>query len=910
MHLDTPSEATAAANQSLRARRRTSAPLSVNPERTKKRSGNTTHMHNGPASPEIISSLIDQLSAISVSANDHFENLLVGYHNGPATPTGISRTSSARNSIGTHDGAAGDASGFYNPIRQHNDAYPDDACEPPVIRTAKPPSGLSSLTAPKKKDKAHSLSSYIGRNSASSVSIHSTHSNHSSTSFGAISIEAGAPGKQPVASERSSAESKRSAKGHRSLMYMSSRERLRLKESDRKRQGSNGLEDNTASFSYEDTIKEEPASRDENAPFAAEPSRLAQRFSDRNNSPRRLRLNLVDEPPTEVPSDKAIIPERGSSLKHTGSPTRKSKKSRSSKSDVHEQSKTLAVPKKVQKMNSNEKMLQELEQEENEVAQRIRELRERKIQREKSAGTQPVHEDAGVPPANIPRVSVIPSPEPSPTSTVSSASGKRVQDPSKAHKVLGISRQSSLSVIPAEPLAGNSNNSAATPDAAASLQTRLLRHSRHKSLTLNDGEDFTPLPINYTLALQKAEEESPPTPGLPPPHAKYHTPPAVSLAPSRETRSDAASHRSSSVGISGHSALARSATSSTSVHTTKGHKSSSSVTSDSALSGMASTVRTASLNSASEEHAYRHKSMIVSSQASNSFQLQRRRTLTRKRWSHPDLPARAEKAHNEKVDKAEAKTAAIAAGAVQKPPHPVIEERPTSADSVDNEVTNYLNSQRLSQKIRHPQTGRIISFSEVGDRNGFAVFVCVGMGLTRYVMSFYDQLAATLKLRLITPDRPGIGGSQVDPNGTPLSWPGQYIYKEYASARLTPCRRCSCDLSSSQNYQVLLTGTFRRCSLRACNFVTDATAYSWPCTSSSALDTSVSDGSNRHQSRLTTNTAITQITAFSTGSTTISTQSCQFNLPWCNKCKSATIRSKERNQNSTKEHTPPASRFP
>jgi hypothetical protein len=163
--------------------------------------------------------------------------------------------------------------------------------------------------------------------------------------------------------------------------------------------------------------------------------------------------------------------------------------------------------------------------------------------------------------------------------------------------------------------------------------------------------------------------------------------------------------------------------------------------------------------------------MIVSSPASNSLQLQRRRTLTKKRWSHPDLPAKAEKAHNDKVDRAEA--AAPGAGAVQRPPHPVIEERPASLDSIDLEVDSYLNSSRLSQKIRHPQTGRIISFSEVGDPNGFAVFVCVGMGLTRYVMAFYDQLAATLKLRLITPDRPGIGGSQVDPNGTPLSWPGE-----------------------------------------------------------------------------------------------------------------------------------------
>jgi hypothetical protein len=137
---------------------------------------------------------------------------------------------------------------------------------------------------------------------------------------------------------------------------------------------------------------------------------------------------------------------------------------------------------------------------------------------------------------------------------------------------------------------------------------------------------------------------------------------------------------------------------------------------------------------------------------------------------------KVEHAHNAKVDAlnaASSRGVQIRAVPVQSPPHPVIEERPTSIDSIDMEVEGYLNSPRLSQKIRHPQTGRIISFSEVGDPQGFAVFVCVGMGLTRYVMAFYDQLALTLKLRLITPDRPGIGGSQVDPNGTPLSWPGE-----------------------------------------------------------------------------------------------------------------------------------------
>lgn len=106
--------------------------------------------------------------------------------------------------------------------------------------------------------------------------------------------------------------------------------------------------------------------------------------------------------------------------------------------------------------------------------------------------------------------------------------------------------------------------------------------------------------------------------------------------------------------------------------------------------------------------------------------------------------------------------------------YPTGYERPASADSVDDAVESYLCSPRLSQKIQHPQTGRVISFSEVGDANGSAVFCCVGMGLTRYITAFYDELALTLKLRLITPDRPGVGDSEPYADGatTPLSWPG------------------------------------------------------------------------------------------------------------------------------------------
>jgi hypothetical protein len=255
-----------------------------------------------------------------------------------------------------------------------------------------------------------------------------------------------------------------------------------------------------------------------------------------------------------------------------------------------------------------------------------------------------------------------------------------------------------------------------------------------------------------------------------------------------------------------------------------------------------------SLRSASEDTATRHFSLNMAPSKS----LEHRPTLKKKRWSHPDLPAKAEKSHNDKVD---AIHAAVARGVqvrsvpVQKPPHPVIEERPTSADSIDLDVDRYLNAPRLSQKIRHPHTGRVISFSEVGDPQGFAVFVCVGMGLTRYVMSFYDQLAQTLKLRLITPDRPGIGGSQLDPNGTPLSWPGEFLYPEHCEQITNEYRRCPHDMPDFEDQQVFAPGTFGRRRLRTCHIPAHASAHSRTSASFSALDPSFPDGAYRYQPR-------------------------------------------------------------
>ncbi|KAL2430582.1 hypothetical protein ABEF95_011350 [Exophiala dermatitidis] len=99
---------------------------------------------------------------------------------------------------------------------------------------------------------------------------------------------------------------------------------------------------------------------------------------------------------------------------------------------------------------------------------------------------------------------------------------------------------------------------------------------------------------------------------------------------------------------------------------------------------------------------------------------------------------------------------------------------PSSAEfkSISDEIDAFLGAPRLTQKIRHPRTGRTIAFSEVGDPQGFVVFCCVGMGLTRYLTAFYDELARTMRLRLVTPDRPGVGESSSAPEAscTPLNW--------------------------------------------------------------------------------------------------------------------------------------------
>ncbi len=781
------------ARPNLKSYRRTSLPASVKTTEPRPPKRRPNAIRTQAASPQVISSLIDQLSAGSIPSPNHFENLLPGYDSGPpVSPNPSLRTPSARNSFTLYDGAPVEQILYYNSIRDQNELYPDDACESPVIRTSKPPSGLSALTAPKKRPKPHSLSSYIGRSGGSgggsSTSLHSDPSIRSVSSIGNISVEAPATRPAPSDSNRSSAESKRSAKAHRSLMYMSSRERLKQKETERKRVTVHNLEDLSRTdsagkpspqlFPYEDTIKEEPYSKEEtqskgqsSSPSKSESSKGTRRYP---SSPRRIRINFLDEPSVDSPADTTFIPERGSSLKHSSPPRKGTKgKTDETRRNRHSQPNIVLITddKMPKDVDMKEKFLKELEQEENDVAQRIRELKEQKIRRDKVAGKMPVEtQSPGSSPPKPPRDSPLQSPGLSPISPASTTSEMHWQDSSKAHKMLGLSSDKIATSTPME----RSPDRNATRDINTKVapQTQSARQSLRKSLHVNDAYDNTPLPINYALAVRSLEESPPSPPPLLTPQTKcvlgLNGSPKSSR--SRLSKESVPSRRPSSANVPDRPSIGhRSATTPTNANNkgdAHGHKHSSSAT-DASLNMLLPP-----LHSNSEDVANRHKSLHVTpTPVSKAVQVQRRRTLTKKRWSQPDLPLKAELTQSSKGQRSSVKSAAEP---VQAPSQPVVEERAASLDSIDTDVESYLNSPRLSQKIRHPQTGRVISFSEVGDPHGYAIFVCLGMGLTRFVMAFYDQLATTLKLRLITPDRPGIGGSQVDPNGTPLSWPGEY----------------------------------------------------------------------------------------------------------------------------------------
>ena len=69
------------------------------------------------------------------------------------------------------------------------------------------------------------------------------------------------------------------------------------------------------------------------------------------------------------------------------------------------------------------------------------------------------------------------------------------------------------------------------------------------------------------------------------------------------------------------------------------------------------------------------------------------------------------------------------------------------------------------------ENGGVIAFEEYGDENGLPVIFCHGWPSSRTMARLTDKAARDLGIRIISPDRPGISGSSLQPNRKLLDWP-------------------------------------------------------------------------------------------------------------------------------------------
>jgi pimeloyl-ACP methyl ester carboxylesterase len=69
------------------------------------------------------------------------------------------------------------------------------------------------------------------------------------------------------------------------------------------------------------------------------------------------------------------------------------------------------------------------------------------------------------------------------------------------------------------------------------------------------------------------------------------------------------------------------------------------------------------------------------------------------------------------------------------------------------------------------QEGTVVAFQEYGDANGVPVVFCHGWPSSCTMARLTDEPARELGVRIISPDRPGISGSSLQPNRKLADWP-------------------------------------------------------------------------------------------------------------------------------------------
>jgi pimeloyl-ACP methyl ester carboxylesterase len=69
------------------------------------------------------------------------------------------------------------------------------------------------------------------------------------------------------------------------------------------------------------------------------------------------------------------------------------------------------------------------------------------------------------------------------------------------------------------------------------------------------------------------------------------------------------------------------------------------------------------------------------------------------------------------------------------------------------------------------ENGGVIAFEEYGNASGLPVIFCHGWPSSRTMARLADEAARDLGIRIISPDRPGISGSSLQPNRKLIDWP-------------------------------------------------------------------------------------------------------------------------------------------
>jgi pimeloyl-ACP methyl ester carboxylesterase len=69
------------------------------------------------------------------------------------------------------------------------------------------------------------------------------------------------------------------------------------------------------------------------------------------------------------------------------------------------------------------------------------------------------------------------------------------------------------------------------------------------------------------------------------------------------------------------------------------------------------------------------------------------------------------------------------------------------------------------------EDGGVIAFEEYGNANGVPVIFCHGWPSSRTMARLTDAPARELGIRIISPDRPGISGSSLQPDRKLTDWP-------------------------------------------------------------------------------------------------------------------------------------------